>query len=184
MAHQEDGEGRFGASVRESSASGATLCSLVAPSINDYALLGDCQGAALVSRSGSIDWCCAPRFDSRSCFARLLDPAAGHWSIRPDGAFTTERAYAPDTIVLRTTFRTPDGDVRLSDALAFAPGARTHAIGLDSPHVLVRVVEGLSVGLLAEELGAGAGELVGNFPQAFSHVGLIKAAWAIGQAER
>jgi len=51
--------------------------------IADYALLGDCHGAALVSRAGSVDWWCPARFDAPSVFARLLDPDAGHWSICP-----------------------------------------------------------------------------------------------------
>ncbi len=51
--------------------------------IGDYALLSDCHSAALVSRAGSVDWLCWPRFDNPSVFARLLDDAAGHWSIHP-----------------------------------------------------------------------------------------------------
>lgn len=54
-----------------------------APTIEDYGLLSDCQGAALVSGDGSFDWACLPRFDSSSIFARLLDPAAGHCSLAP-----------------------------------------------------------------------------------------------------
>src|SRR4051794_24847270 len=74
--------------------------------IADYALISDCRSAALVSRSGSIDWLCFPRFDAPSVFARLLDDAAGHWSIRPPSElpFTAARRYLDDTLVLETTF--------------------------------------------------------------------------------
>ncbi len=110
------------------------------PQISDYALLSDCQGAALVSRGGSIDWWCAPRFDSASSFGRLLDPAAGHWEICPDGPSTVAREYGDDTMALETTFSTADGRVRLVDALALQPGARGHQVGRESPHALLRVV--------------------------------------------
>jgi GH15 family glucan-1,4-alpha-glucosidase len=113
------------------------------PPISDYALLSDCQGAALASRGGAIDWWCAPRFDSRSTFARLLDPAAGHWTIRPEGVTEVTRAYAPGTLVLQTTFGTGAGRVRLTEALALEPGARGHEIGMRSPHAIVRLVEAL-----------------------------------------
>ncbi len=63
--------------------------------IADYGLLADCNGSALVDRAGSVDWLCTPRYDSAAIFARLLDPDAGHWSIRPAGAFDVERRYAP-----------------------------------------------------------------------------------------
>src|SRR5215468_1844262 len=112
--------------------------------IGDYALLADCNSAALVARDGSIDWFCLPRYDSPSVFGRMLDPAAGHWSIRPAGAFTTERRYLPGTLVLETTFTTDTGMVRLTDALVFAEGQRGHDLGYDAPHELVRCVEGIS----------------------------------------
>src|SRR3954469_24832744 len=111
--------------------------------IADYGMLADCASAALVSRAGSIDWLCLPRYDSPAIFARLLDPAAGHWSIRPAGEFTTERRYLPGTLVIETTFTTPAGTVRLTDALAFAQGQRGHDIGLEAPHELLRRVEGV-----------------------------------------
>ena len=112
--------------------------------IADHALLGDCHSAALVSSDGSIEWWCPARFDARSVFARLLDPGAGHFSIRPSEPFTVAREYAHDTMVLRTTFTTASGTLRLTDALALEPGARGHEIGLRSPHVLVRVAEVLA----------------------------------------
>src|SRR5690242_12475792 len=75
-------------------------------SVAEYGLLADCNSAALVARDGSIDWLCLPRFDSPSVFGRMLDPTAGHWSIRPVGSFTSERRYVPGTLVIETTFVT------------------------------------------------------------------------------
>src|SRR5436305_12658613 len=72
--------------------------------IADYGLLADCNSSALVDRAGSIDWLCLPRYDSDALFARILDPDAGHWSIRPAGEFTAERRYLPGTLVIETTF--------------------------------------------------------------------------------
>src|SRR5919201_3299538 len=112
--------------------------------IADYGLLADCNSSALVDRAGSIDWLCLPRYDSDAIFARLLDPDAGHWSIRPVGAFTVERRYVPGTLVIETTFTTETGTVRLRDAMAFAEGQRGHELGFDAPHEVLRSVEGLS----------------------------------------
>ena len=111
--------------------------------IADYGLLADCNSAALVSREGSIDWLCMPRYDSPSMFARILDPDAGHWSIRPAGDYETTRRYLPGTLVVETTFTTPSGTVRLVDAMAFAEGQRHHDLGYDAPHELLRLVEGV-----------------------------------------
>ena len=61
--------------------------------IGEYALLSDCRSAALVSRDGSVDWLCFPRFDGPSVFCRLLDPLGGHFSIRPAGEFQVSRRY-------------------------------------------------------------------------------------------
>src|SRR4051812_8969666 len=112
--------------------------------IADYGLLADCTSAALVDRTGSIDWLCLPRYDSDSILGRLLDPAAGHWSIRPAGEFTVERRYLPGTLVVETTFTTAGGTVQLRDAMAFAEGQRGHDLGFDAPHEVVREVVGLS----------------------------------------
>ncbi len=112
-------------------------------SIADYALLGDCQGAALVGLDGSVDWWCPARFDAPSVFARLLDPSAGHWAIRPSGDSTTTRRYLEGTMVVQTDFTTDGGLLRLTDALALGPGERHHRIGYASPHVLIRQVEAL-----------------------------------------
>jgi alpha,alpha-trehalase len=106
--------------------------------IGDYALLSDCRSAALVSRSGSVDWLCFPRFDSPAVFARMLDPGGGHFAIRPAGEFQASRAYADQTMVLETTFRTTAGTALLTDAMAFGRGERRHALGTGSPGVLLR----------------------------------------------
>jgi GH15 family glucan-1,4-alpha-glucosidase len=109
--------------------------------IADYALLGDCRGAALVARDGAIEWWCAPRFDSRASLGRLLDPGAGHWTLGPAEPAETTRWYLPDTMVLRTEHRCAGGRLRVTDALAFEEGARGHEIGVRSPSLIVRDVE-------------------------------------------
>jgi GH15 family glucan-1,4-alpha-glucosidase len=111
--------------------------------IAEYALLSNCNGAALVSRGGSIDWACLPRFDSSSIFCRLLDPEGGHWSIAPAENATPFRAYVDDTLVLRTEFAATTGAVALTDALALGD-EEGHAIGRVVPNTLIRIVEGLS----------------------------------------
>jgi len=109
----------------------------------DYALLSDCQGAALVARDGSIDWACLPRFDSPAVFARILGADAGHWRIAPAEVVAVDRAYLPETMVLRTVFHTRTGTVALTDAMALGPGERGHRIGHGSQHVIVRRVVGI-----------------------------------------
>ena len=111
--------------------------------IADYGLLADCNGSGLLDREGSVDWLCLPRYDSPAIFARLLDPAAGHWSIRPAGAFEASRRYLPGTLAIETTFTTGAGTVRLTDALAAADGQRGHELGFDAPHELLRAVDGV-----------------------------------------
>jgi GH15 family glucan-1,4-alpha-glucosidase len=103
--------------------------------IEDYGLIGDLQTAALVSRHGSIDWLCLPRFDSAACLASLVGTAEnGHWSLHPVGSFDSSGwRYMQDTLVLETTFETSTGAARLID---FMPPRATR------PHV-VRIIEGI-----------------------------------------
>jgi alpha,alpha-trehalase len=106
--------------------------------IGDYALLSDCRTAALVSRDGSVDWLCFPRFDGPSVFARLLDAGAGHFSIRPLGDHRTSRRYVDRTMVLETTFTCPGGTGVLTDAMAVGRNERLHDLGESSPGMLLR----------------------------------------------
>ena len=109
------------------------------PPISDYGLIGDCHSAALVSTRGSIDWCCLPRFDSDSCFGRLLDwQHGGHWTIAPAHAFRATRQYLAGTLILVTDFVTPQGDVRLTDFFAMRRGGRTRP-----RREIVRLIEGV-----------------------------------------
>jgi GH15 family glucan-1,4-alpha-glucosidase len=107
----------------------------VASRIEDYGLIGDLQTAALVSREGSIDWLCFPRFDSAACFAALVGTEEnGRWSLRPTGDLTrVERRYRGNGLVLETELECADGAVRLTD---FMP------VRGEAPDV-VRIVEGL-----------------------------------------
>lgn len=92
--------------------------------IEDYALIGDCETAALVGRDGSIDWLCWPRFDSGACFAALVGgPENGRWLIAPrDGVKSVRREYRGDTLILETTFETADGAVVLVDFMPARDG--------------------------------------------------------------
>ena len=85
--------------------------------IEDYALVGDCETAALVGRDGSIDWLCWPRFDSSACFAALLGGSEhGRWLVAPeDPAPRVTRRYREGTLILETDFETGDGAVTLID---------------------------------------------------------------------
>ena len=87
------------------------------PQIEDYALLGDSRTGALVSKDGSIDWLCQPRFDSAACFAALVgNEENGRWRIAPSGHVRrTRRRYRGETLVLETDFDTAEGSIRLVD---------------------------------------------------------------------
>ena len=91
--------------------------------IEDYAVIGDTETAALVSREGSIDWLCLPRFDSPSCFAALLGtPEHGRWLLRPTGKARTTRSYRGHSFVLETIHETDTGTVRVIDLLPLGDG--------------------------------------------------------------
>ncbi len=101
--------------------------------IEDYALLSDSRSAALVSKAGSIDWLCFPRFDSGACFAALLGTEDnGHWSLSPAGASRVERSYQAGSLILETVHSTATGVVVVVDAL----------VPVGDGHRLVRRVEG------------------------------------------
>jgi len=87
--------------------------------LEDYALIGDGETAALVGRDGSIDWLCLPRFDSPACFAALLGtPEHGRWQIAPRGeVLRVVRRYRPGSLVLETDFETAEGMVTLIDCM-------------------------------------------------------------------
>jgi alpha,alpha-trehalase len=110
-----------------------------APPISDYALLSDCHSAVLVSRGGSVDWLCFPRFDSPAVFGRLLGEEAGHWLLHPVKG-RSHRRYLERTLVLETLHDTPTGLAVQVDAMALGPGRRGHDLGADAPGVVLRRV--------------------------------------------
>ena len=90
----------------------------MASPIEDYAMIGDGRTAALVSRHGSIDWLCLPRFDSDACCAALLGSEDnGFWQIAPSAGAAIVRRYRPDTLILETDFATASGTMRLTDCM-------------------------------------------------------------------
>jgi GH15 family glucan-1,4-alpha-glucosidase len=106
--------------------------------ISDYAVIGDCRSAALVSRGGSIDWLCWPRFDSPAIFAALLDQSAGRFSIAPTGLHRSERWYLDRTNVLQTRFRTETGSLLLTDLMPVASEEEKGAF-LSPEHEILRI---------------------------------------------
>jgi GH15 family glucan-1,4-alpha-glucosidase len=102
--------------------------------IEDYGVIGDLETVALVSRKGSIDWLCWPRFDSAACFAALLGTKDnGRWLIAPAALAKTTRRYLPQTLILETTHKTRSGEVTVTD---FMPPRHSHS------HI-VRIVRGV-----------------------------------------
>jgi GH15 family glucan-1,4-alpha-glucosidase len=120
-----------------------TSKSLSYPPIDDYALIGDCRSAGLISGDGSLAWLCFPRFDSPSVFAALLDASeGGRFSIRPVGEYISQRRYLPDTNVLETTFRCPSGAFVLRDLMAVSSEEDKRA-SLTPEHEVLREIEGI-----------------------------------------
>ncbi len=110
------------------------------PPIADYGYIADCHSAALVSKAGSIDWCCMPRIDSASCFGRLIGwQQGGYCQITPRKAYTVSRRYLDRTLILETTFRTDEGgEARLTDCFTMREGGRHHPY-----QQILRVLEGV-----------------------------------------
>jgi GH15 family glucan-1,4-alpha-glucosidase len=111
--------------------------------IQDYGVIGDCRAAALVSRYGSIDWLCWPRFDSPPVFAALLDQqreCAGYWCISPTGAAECKHSYVSDSNVLKTYFTSTTGSATLTDLLPVTSEAFKRC-NLTPDHELLRQVE-------------------------------------------
>ncbi len=115
-----------------------TTAALPPPSsIADYAIIGDCRTAALVSRDGAIDWLCLPHFSAPSVFGRLLDADAGTCLVRPTASYAVRRSYRPGTAVLETAFATEAGELRLEDVVPVLEGIDP----MRPQHELLRVVE-------------------------------------------
>ena len=113
------------------------------PPIADYAMIGDSRSAALISRGGSIEWCCWPRFDNSSVFGRILDrERGGHFTIAPAHEFRTTRRYVEATNVLETNFETSDGVVKLIDCMPVSNEDERRGT-LRPLRQILRIVEGV-----------------------------------------
>lgn len=115
--------------------------------IRDYALIGDCHGAALIAADGSVDWCCLGRFDAEPVLWRVLDARkSAVFTICPVEDAAAERAYLPDTNILRTVFTSSDGRFSVTDFMPVGrkPGAAAKDyVSLNAPGWLVRIIEGM-----------------------------------------
>jgi alpha,alpha-trehalase len=120
------------------------------PPIADYGFLSDCHTCALLASDGSIEWMCLPHFDSPSIFGSLLDRGAGSWRVGPYGVYVPAgRRYIPGTNIIETTWMTPQGWLRVTEALTIGPWhdnkeGSSHTrppTDYDADHLLVRIVE-------------------------------------------
>jgi GH15 family glucan-1,4-alpha-glucosidase len=108
--------------------------------IQDYAAIGNCRGIALVSRAGSIDWLCWPRFDSPSIFGALLDKNAGRWSVEPVGSFQITRRYLDETNILETRFESNTATLIITDLMPVT--AKENIDGFLVPdHEILRMIK-------------------------------------------
>jgi GH15 family glucan-1,4-alpha-glucosidase len=106
--------------------------------IQDYGMIGDCRAAALISREGSLDWLCWPRFDHAAIFAGLLDRGrGGHWSLAPAAPFSVHRRYLPGTNILETSFETEGGAAEQTDLMTVSSEFMKNPAGIPD-HEIVR----------------------------------------------
>ncbi len=142
-------EGSLGSMVTASGQHATSLDSPFPP-IADYGFLSDCHTGALVASDGSIEWMCLPHFDSPSVFGAILDRGAGSWRVGPYGVYVPAgRRYIPGTNMIETTWMTPQGWLRVIDALTIGPWhdnkhGSSHTrppTDYDADHLLVRMVE-------------------------------------------
>jgi GH15 family glucan-1,4-alpha-glucosidase len=133
-----------------SGGSAATRLDSPFPPIADYGFLSDCHTGALVASDGSIEWMCLPHFDSPSVFAAMLDRGAGSWRVGPYGIYVPAgRRYIPGTNAIETTWMTPQGWLKVTDALTIGPWhdnkhGSSHTrppTDYDADHLLVRLIE-------------------------------------------
>ncbi len=163
--------------------------------LEDMGLIGDGNTAALVGLDGTISWLCVPRFDSEPVFCGLLgSPNGGHFTVAPEEIVEARQTYEPDTAVLHTELRSRSGLVRLTDALALRPGADLCSFwlvdNLARQGKLDKAAElyaslcarASPLGLLPEQIDPTTGGFIGNFPQAFSHIGVIASGVTLQRA--
>lgn len=114
------------------------------PKLSDYSLIGNSRTAALIYKTGAIEWCCMPEFDSPGLFAALLDrERGGHFSITPLADFKSSQRYLPDTNVVETTFKSDEGEVQLTDAF-IAMTEEEKEQNITPEHEILRIIEGVS----------------------------------------
>lgn len=122
---------------------GLNVAAMASHDINDYAVVGDCHGIALVAKDGRVDWCSLPDLDSEPVFCRLLDDKGGYLDTRPNEAFCTERHYRSDTNVLESVLTSARGRARFVDfmPLGRSPRGGGSFIRIAAPNWLVRIVD-------------------------------------------
>ena len=141
--------------------------------IGDYAIIGDCRTAALVSIAGSIDWLCLPDFSSPSVFAQLLDPGhGGRFFVHPRQPFSASRRYTPDTAVLETTFATETGRAKLIDFFPTLDGLDP----MGPMREVVRIIEGVE-GAVELDIGIDVRPDYNSTKPGVRHRGAIGWCW-------